>query len=512
MSSIPSSSTSSSASKIDLNLFNKNSTTIEQPQNSFSLGHLFIVFFLLLSLFFIIIINRLWLFITIIVLILIYLLYQKKYLFSIITLVVGGIIIFIQFWLLPKIHHKEKCDYSRDDSPSGNCPTSSSDLQTKKNNCVESFYTLFTPFSNEAEQMKFINTSVLSPQATKRLSFRNKKLTFLAMNDSSQSLIMENFSKLLLSYSNILKLELTSTYYPETIVKNVAQDKTELGMVPAPVLSHFNQFANLRFLGNIGKYYLFCITTTSQNIGSLFELKNKTIGVPSNMKIIWENIKFSLFNSSHSNLSVFFSQEDLLFSKLQKNEIGGFFWAGTFPNPFIDNIIHSNLSHKYHFIPLSFADEKAFMQNNKVYQPVTLNFAETIPSKSFPDSFGRFWMNHYNASYLTISFHITLFTNEKMDNFTGFEIAKTLFSSRKLLVRNMNIFVSNDIRINNLTQPIQPSFFQLSPLDIAEPSVLFPIQDGAKKFYEEKGMISYCGNPKCILKIGIEKCTLCDNK
>ena len=39
---------------------------------------------------------------------------------------------------------------------------------------------------------------------------------------------------------------------------------------------------------------------------------------------------------------------------------------------------------------------------------------------------------------------------------------------------------------------------------------MLSVQEGAKHFYLEKGLISYCKDPICMTTIGNKRCTACD--
>ena len=88
-----------------------------------------------------------------------------------------------------------------------------------------------------------------------------------------------------------------------------------------------------------------------------------------------------------------------------------------------------------------------------------------------------------------------------MDNFTGYELGKTVVEGRKFIIRNTSL--SQYIHIGD----------PFTPADVANPSLpLLPIQKGTKTFYIKKGLVSYCGDPICMTTIGIKKCNACDEK
>jgi TRAP-type uncharacterized transport system substrate-binding protein len=328
-------------------------------------------------------------------------------------------------------------------------------------------------------------------------------------------------SRLLLSRARILEIQQVWEHQPEMLVKDVATEKVDMALVPSPVVERGRQgimpghqnkkFGNIQFLANVAHYYLYCISSIVSGIQNIHQLERKRVGIPIRMRSIWEDIHLSIFPSGHKGRLIFKTDNEL-FHDLKNHQIDAFFWSGTYPNPFIDGIILSENTHKYQLVPVMFQDEKAFIKEHVQYFPTVLDLThQFMPSRYLPTGLGRIWMTNYTAQYWTFGFDLTLICNDKMDNFTGFEIAKTIFGGRNLIARQFNRGRQTDIRINNYDQTWHNQNHPLTPADIARPSLPHvPVQAGAKKFYVSKGMIGYCQEPGCMQVIGVEECKLCD--
>lgn len=478
-------------SNINLNSFNKEtSITSKYPFDYRLIGGSAI---LIILLFVIVAINNIYIFITISSITLFYLLYEKKYKISIIFFLISLSIILIQHFTKKDI--KDICG-KKPIQPEEQCP----DNRPVK----EDFYTLFTPFHREEEYVKNISQVSLTGNNAKHWRVRKKKLKF-GGNDYDM-VYLEMLSTLLLSRARILDIELIWENSPEEIVKDVSLNKLDIGLVPSPSIK---EESNLRFLGNIAQYYLYCISNVNFNVTLLEDLRNKKVGIPYSLKSVWEDIKLSLPINNY-----IFGNENDLFKKLQNNELVAFLWAGIFPNKFIDGIITSEISHKYHLVPILFPDQNAFIKRHFKYFSTNLNLTHKfLPVKYLPSGDTRNWQNKYSAFYPTIGFDLALICNDTLENFTGYEIAKTIFSGRNLLARHMNMGTDTDIRIDSYDDITWTNEFdKLTPADIARFSTKIPVQEGAKYFYVKKGMISYCQEPGCMLTIGRKRCDLCDRK
>lgn len=508
-----------SNTKIDLDLFNKPSSISDNhSQKDFPTSGLLIATLSIILTFILIAINNFWVSFVIAILMLLFLIFERKNKEAIAFTAIIVLIAIWQFVIAPKIR-KDKCKITknRDITHSYTCPSEDFDERKGSDYCAdleEGFYTLFTPFHREEEAMKHIDTTSLSSKASKLWKVREKPLVIGSYNKDDVTTNM--ISRLLLSRARILTIKLVWEDQPEKLIRYVTTNKIDAALVPSPVVDRMyrekiGDIGDIRFIANVEHYYLFCISSIVSGIQNIYQLERKRVGVPLRMHLIWEDLVLSIFPDGHKG-EIVYKTDDELFRDLNNYQIDAFFWCGVFPNPFIDGVILSEITHKYQLVPVHLMNENAFVKEHIQYFPTTLDMSQKfMPSRYLPTGLGRIWMTNFTAQYLTLGFDITLICNKKLDNFTGYEITQTIFDGRNLLARYMNQGTDTDIRINNYTTQWRLQYHPLTPADIAKPCLPdIPVQEGAKMFYVKKGLISYCQEPGCMQVIGVERCKLCD--
>jgi hypothetical protein len=353
------------------------------------------------------------------------------------------------------------------------------DYIKKKFNKNENFYTLFTPFSLE---QSFIKSKY--PISIKN---RNKPLNIGYQEKDKDITIF--LSKLFLSKANILTINIQKVLE--------ISNECDILIIPAPIV---NKESNLQFIANIQHQYLFCISTITSGVQNIHQLKNRRIGMPSHLKSIWYDIEAYIFPNGHS-IQFTYDNEYKLIQDLKDFKLDSIFYSGYYPNPFLNSVILSEINSFYQLVPIMFKDENIFLEKNYSYRKSVLKLSnDYIPDTYLPTGLGRIWQTNYTPDYWTIGYDLTV-VSKNLDKFTGYEIAKTIFEGRKLIAQSTHI--------NHLVYIGDP----FSPADIASPTLPnLSIQEGAKAFYIEKGIISYCNNPLCIETIGIKRCDLCDKK
>ena len=375
-----------------------------------------------------------------------------------------------------------------------------------KNNVNEKFYTLFTPFS--LEQSANINKVSLSNTTSDLLKTRITPLILGYQENDEQ---LNTFvAKLFLSKANILNIKLISNPLPEEICNKIYLNNVNIALLPAPIihkayngnLQNFEgiKMNNLQFIANVQHNYLYCISTIVAGIQDINQLVNRRVGIPPRFKSMWLDIEKSIFPNGHS-IKFTYDNEYKLIQDLKDFKLDSVFYAGQFPNKFINDVISSEISSYYQLVPIIFEKDDFFKKNSHYRKSILKLSYDYIPSIYLPNPTGKIWQTNYTPDYWTLGYDMSLISNNYLDNFTGYEIAKTIYLGRKLIIRNTSI--------NYLVYIGDP----FSPADIASPNLPnLPVQEGTKKFYIEKGMISYCSNPRCIESIGVKKCNLCDKK
>jgi len=468
-----------------------------------------ITFFILILFFFILYLNDFWVFIISSSVIFIILIGNGQYYPSFLFLILIIFISFFQFGLLPNLKNKNK-----------------------KKQCVENFYTLFSPLLTKPEnpfsifqKSKKINTSVFNEKLINE-ELINKTLV-LSCQIHTQGLAMF-LSRLFINHTNILNLKVNS-YSTFKINK-----KSDLILLPAPTLFH-DKFKG-HFLGNVEHQYLFCVASIKSGIQNIHQLTNKKIGLPRRLVKIWNDIIPSFFTDDKPEIII--TDNDMgLYELLKESKVPCIFYGDVYPSRFINKIILSEITHSYQLVPVILSDEKIFLKTNRHYTKYRLKLTnEYIPSGYLPTALGRHWQSDYTPDYITFGYDITLVCNEISDEL-GYQIANALFLNRKLIARNGENTIhennknetNTEVRILNNNNGsvlnvkaldgypvnINPNVWisdPFPPFNITNPSLPnLPVQNGAKQFYIEKGLISYCKDPICMKTIGIKRCEVCDN-
>jgi TRAP-type uncharacterized transport system substrate-binding protein len=472
--------------------FNNNNASIKTANyNNFVLGML-TAFFTIILVFLLLAMKNIYIllgfFTTTEIIILWYAISNNKKIYPAIILFVVGILII--FWQ----YKSEITDYI-------------TNLFKNKQNVNENFYTLFTPFS--LEQNANIDLVSLSNTTSDLLKTRITPL-ILGYQENDEELTTF-VAKLFLSKAKILNINLISNPSPEEICNQTYLNNVNIALLPAPIINKaYNgnllgfegtKMNNLQFIANVQHHYLFCISTIASGVQNIHQLVNRRVGIPPRLKSMWLDIEKSIFPNGHS-ITFTYDNEYKLIQDLKDFKLDSVFYAGQYPNQFINDVISSEISSFYQLVPIMFDNEDYFLKQNRHYRKSILKLSyDYMPSIYLPTGIGRIWQTEYTPDYWTLGYDISLISNNYLDNFTGYEIAKTIYLGRKLIIRNTSI--------NHLVYIGDP----FTPADIASPTLPdLPVQEGTKRFYIEKGMISYCNNPQCIETVGIKKCSLCNKK
>jgi len=377
---------------------------------------------------------------------------------------------------------------------------------------IEPFYTLFKPYQPYPGQQSFVNNInkvALSNTTSDLLKARVKPLS-LGYHHTDQ-VITKWLAKLILSRSKILNVQLSSSWKYERLCHLVNKNILNTALVPAPIIHRsfmgytegFKETTNLQFLGNVQHQYLFCIANIKSGIQNIHQLNRRKVGMPLRLKSTWLDIEHSIFASGH-DIKFTIADDHLLYQDLKDFKIDVMFHAGEYPNAFINDIINDisvSSSHSYQLIPIMLQNEKEFLRKNMYYRKNILKLTyDFLPSRYLPTGLGRTWQTNYTHEFVTLGFDLAMICNNKLDNFTGYEIAKTIFLGRRILIqqtrKNPNVFTGDPFTAADITNPSLP---------------ILPVQKGAKYFYINNGLIGYCKDPICLTTVGNKRCTVCDN-
>jgi len=366
----------------------------------------------------------------------------------------------------------------------------------------ENFYTLFQPYQPYRGTKPYpINTVALSNTTTALLKYRVKPLLFGYQNSDTTTATF--LGRLFLSKAKISNIQLKSNNSYEDLCQKLSNNNLNIALVPAPIVyKEFNKnMENLQFIANVQRQYLFCISSIKSGVQNIHQLQNRRLGIPPRLKSIWLDIQDSIFPEGH-NIKFTYGNEYKLIQDLKDFKVDAVFYVGQYPNSFINEVISSEVATSYQLVPIMLGNETTFLSKNHHYRKYILKLSyDYMPSIYLPTGLGRVWQSNYTPDYWTLGFDLALICNNKLDDFTGNELVKTIYHGRKLIIRNTNI--------SHLTYIGDP----FTPADIANPSLPnLHVQNGAKEFYISKGLISYCKDPICMTTIGNKRCTACDKK
>jgi TRAP-type uncharacterized transport system substrate-binding protein len=359
--------------------------------------------------------------------------------------------------------------------------------------------------------MKYVNTISLDDEALKRWRTRRKQLVLAS--EPQNDFIANLLASLLLSRARILDVKVKYMDVPERMCRFLFKNKVDMALIPAPVVkrgwdgtllgSEKEKMRNLQFIANIQHHFIFCVSSIQAGVQNIHQLRNKRVGIPLRMLTVWMDLESSIFPDGH-NIKFTYDDEGHLFQKLKDGHLDAFFYAGPYPSEFLSGIVYDSIQHKYSFIPVITENVVPFLAKHKQYRASVVSLThEYLPSRYLPTGRGRIWQNVYQANFTTLGYDLCLVCTDKMDNFTGYETAVTIFSGRKLLDR-----------IGQTGRDHETQFIKhhnMSPADIAAATLPdLPVQPGAKEYWISKGMITYCKEPGCMNVIGVKRCQLCD--
>jgi hypothetical protein len=332
-------------------------------------------------------------------------------------LAIAGTIVFLLENFLPKTKEREKAT------------------------CVENYYTLFTPF----EKKVTINPTALSNDI---FGYRTKEIIF----GYDHPELPIKLSKLILSRARVSNIRLKKVEDP---YQSLTNREITMALIPSPLTK------NLTCIGNVAHQHLFCITSLKAGLHYFTQIRN--LGLPGRLQHVWRDL------GKYFQCKITIKDELELFKDLRDGKLDSILYADVYPNRYINSILARGEG--YQLLPILFPEEDAFIKENPYYRksilPLTYDY---VPSSYLPNGLGRIWKSDYTADYWTISYKLTLACN-KIEDEVGYDIAKTIYTSRKLLARNgVKSYIGD---------PFPP--IEIIPLS--------NIQEGSKKFYKEKGLL-----------------------
>lgn len=375
----------------------------------------------------------------------------------------------------------------------------------KRQEIIEGFYTLFLPYYNPSVIKKF---QVYSPTFRQKLNKIN--LTFLISQQQLQYTYFKLFLKSLIAYNYpVINIQLLAeNNHDRAIPEKINNYSDDLGVVPAPILYHtyikINQEDdkknrekgsltinengnNLRFVTSLNEQYIFVITTNQFQTNLLKELDGKILG-RGMVNSLWDQIASDIENMANIKTKPFYGTLRTMLEKLINGGIDAIVITDSFPGNIINYIFYNtsnlkllsfqNLNH------IDFYYNSTTIDLNKLptkYLPMMYpnhhKFEKATLFNNTPTIKNRY--TFFNSSFITLKFINYLITNDKTSDEAIYIVTKHTFN-------------------NNLMLNKSKKAFSLIPI---------PFHPGAKKYYIEKGYISYLPYDNCIYLYGKGKCT-----
>lgn len=128
--------------------------------------------------------------------------------------------------------------------------------------------------------------------------------------------------------------------------------------------------SNLQFVANVQHQYLFCISSIKSGVQNIHQLRRRRVGIPPRLKNIWLDIEPFIFPEGNSIKFVFDNEYNLI-KDLANFKIDAFFYAGEYPNQFLNTILNTNGGPQaYQLVPIMLGNEKEFLFKNKAYRKI----------------------------------------------------------------------------------------------------------------------------------------------
>ncbi len=226
-----------------------------------------------------------------------------------------------------------------------------------------------------------------------------------------------------------------------------------------------------------------------KNIDTIFDLHNKKIGVGEKGSL-WDQCAKDIFNNINVKYEPHYSNLRIMLQELYNNNIDAILITDSFPSNLLNFIFH-NFFH-IHLISLEPVHNLDFYYSKTKLDLNKLS-AIYIPQASYKEKHDDYLraslFNNYNrlsrkylfyySQFITYKFSNYLLANKDFDENLGYMITKHIFNNSKMLEKSNNAFSIYPIEFNK----------------------------GAKKYYLEKGYMTYSSNINCIYMYGKQHCT-----
>lgn len=371
----------------------------------------------------------------------------------------------------------------------------------KKNNneLIENFYTFYLPFYkpkinekinlinnyNEPYFKNFFNNNVLKIGLIKRknnefekllvslLIANSKNFNFELIYFNSSGELLNALNKNLIHYANASSLYLN--ILNETNMNNDKKNDD-----------------NMLFICNTYNLYTFIISKKKNGIENLRDIiGNKKIGMKSKKSdtyILSKKIMEFTDNIEEKDYTIYFNENiDILFNKLNNDEIDILFYSDIYPSQKVNDFISNNQDEKYILFPINNLSNNFFKKNIDINKSIIdLNDIDTF----LPKIIDNIYYYKYRPDFNLFRIQYYLLTNKFNDN--------------EFVMDIINIIKNNITLFNKLNEfkydKISKYSFAYNKIDDIQ------FSNYAVKYYYDNGYFTNTNNELCKYFVGVKKC------
>lgn len=371
----------------------------------------------------------------------------------------------------------------------------------KKNNneLIENFYTFYLPFYKPKINQKInlmknynkpyfkdiFNKKILKIGIIKRKNNEFEKLLVSLLIANSKNfnfeLIYFNSSDELLNAlnRNLIHYANASSLYLNTLnEKNMNNEK--------------KNDDNILFICNTYKLYTFIISKKKKGIENLRDIiRNKKIGMKSKQSDTYILSKKTLNfteNIEGNDYSLYFNENiDVLFNKLNNDEIDILFYSDIYPSKRLNDFISNNQDKEYILFPIDNISNNFFKKNININKSIIdLNDIDTF----LPKTINNVYYYKYRPDFNLFNVQYYLLTNKFNDN-------KSVMDIINIIKNNINLFNKlEEFKYNKISK----YSFAYNKFDDIQ------FSNNAVKYYYDKGYFTNTNNEACKYFVGMKKC------
>lgn len=360
-------------------------------------------------------------------------------------------------------------------------------------NVQENYLTYFLPFySIDSKPLRnfYINDDYNKNYFKQKLNY--EIFNFLGSKKNPNSDFLKQFSKRLLSKSNIVQSNYIELDNDDLVLKELNENKNSMSMITIPTYLNYsknNKNLNISLLSNLYSSYLLTITKLKYSINSLSEINSNTkIGIFKNNTIynFYEKL-FDDMNKSIKNIKIYNTLKELHNSLLNdENEVIIYF--SELPSSLLDNLIQSDYESQVIILPFDLSSKisSIFFKKND-YAKIGYFDLNKIKGKYLPKKFGDYYYFRFKPIINLLKINQYLVCNKDLNKKVVRDVFSYIFEYRKSYNQG-----------SYLIENIEPNYDLIKYLPF-HPEVL--------NVFREKGYITNLNNDNCKYFVGIKECT-----